>query len=83
MKKVKTTLWYVNKAYMIPLFNITKAHIVDDDCNEYIATIKASTLFRDYYRPSDLDIIDLEPYNREYFQKLEFELEYAVKINKI
>ena len=31
-----TTIWYVNKAFILSCFKIIKAHIVDDDCNEWI-----------------------------------------------
>ena len=84
MMRVKTNLWYVAKAYTMPIMNITKAHLVDDDCNEYIAIIKCSNLQRGYYS-KDLNkaIIDLEKYDRYEFEKLEQELPYSHYLAKI
>ena len=77
MKKVNTTLWYVNKAYIFDCFKIIKAHIIDDDCNEYIATIKGDWVISGYYSPSQLSIIDLEPYDRNEWHKLDDQFEYC------
>ena len=76
MKKVKTTTWYLNKALIFKCFKVMKAHIIDDDCNEYIAIIKGEWVMRGYYRPEELAIIDLEPYDRATWNALEDEFEY-------
>lgn len=76
MKKVKTTTWYVSKAYIFKCFNLMKAHIVDDDCNEYIATIKGDWIIRGYHLPEKLNIIDLEPYDRDEWHKIDDQFEY-------
>lgn len=82
MKKVKTTTWYVSKAYIFDCFKIMKAHIVDDDCNEYIATIKGDWIMRGYYTPKQLQIIDLEPYDRDEWHKLDDQFEYTHFLTK-
>ena len=75
--KNNTTTWYAVKVIIFDTFKIMKAHIVDDDCNEYIATIKGEWLGSGYHRPEDLNIIDLEPYNRETWYEMEDEIEYT------
>ena len=82
MKKINTTTWYVSKAYIFPCFNLMKAHIVDDDCNEYTATIKGAWIVRGYYSPAELEILDLEPYSREEWRRLNAEAEYSHHIIK-
>lgn len=76
MKKVKTTTWYVSKAYIFDCFKIMKAHIIDDDCNEYIATIKGNWIISGYYSPKELNILDLEPYDSTEWNRLDDQYEY-------
>ena len=77
-----TTIWYVAKAIYFDAFKILKAHIVDDDNNEYTATIKGNWLRRGWYAPAELNIIDLEPYDSETWHEMEDDIQYtkAVKI---
>lgn len=81
--KSPTTLWYVNKALILSSFKIVKAHIIDDDCSEYIATIKADWIHRNWYGPNELQILDLEPYDRETWNRMEAELEWPQYLLKI
>lgn len=69
---VKTDLLYVVKVVECGIMNLAKAHIVDDYCNEYIAIIKLNgcSILKGYYKPRELDIIDLETYNSDEFNAL-------------
>ena len=78
-----TTLWHVSKALLISGFNLIKAHIVDDDCSEYIATIKGDWIHRNWYSPEELQILDCEPYDRDEWNKLDDEADYNHNIIKI
>lgn len=77
MKNVNTTVWYVAKAIIFDVFKIIKAHIVDDDCNEYIATIKGEWLGRGYHGFEALNIIDLEAYDKNTWYDMENDIDYV------
>lgn len=72
-----TTTYYINKAIIFDTFRIIKAHIIDDDCNEYEATIKGDWICRGYEKPENLDIIDLQPYNKIVWETMQNDIEYT------
>lgn len=76
-------MWYVQKAFILPGFNLIKAHIIDDDCNEFIGTIKGSFIMRGYFGYSELNVIDKEPYSCIEWSKLMDAVEYMVEVKKV
>ena len=82
MKKVNTELWYVNKAIGFKPFHIAKAHIIDDDCNEYIATIAQDWVCNGYNKPEELAIVNLQPYDRNEWKSMEDEVYYNSGMTK-
>lgn len=82
MKKVNTELWYVNKGFGFKPFHIVKAHIIDDDCNEFIATIAQDRVWKGYNKPEELDIINLQPYDRDEWEAMEGKVDYNSGMTK-
>ena len=82
MKNVNTELWYVNKGFCFKPFHIVKAHIIDDDCNEYIATIAQDWVCKGYNKPEELAIVNLQPYDREEWKSMEDEVDYNSGMTK-
>ena len=73
----KSDLYYINKAIVFKPFNLMKVHLVDDDCNEFIATVKGTYIpTHAYIAPSEISIIDYEEYNRTVWDAMEQYLEY-------
>lgn len=75
MKNFNTDLWYVNKGFCFKPFHISKAQIIDDFCNEYIATIAQDMDYWGYYKPEELAIIDLQPYDMAEWKAMECEVD--------
>lgn len=69
-------MYWVNKFIQInESLNLWAAHIVDDDCVEYIAIVRAPFVTRKYYDANDLNVIDREEYSADTWLKLEWEQE--------
>lgn len=81
MKKLntKSDLYYLEKAVIFAPLQLAKAHIIDDDCNEFIVTIKKTPdtyLPRGYISPNKLLIIDCEEYTAEKYAEMLKYIEY-------
>ena len=81
MKKLNTNsdVYYLEKAVFFAPLQLAKAHIVDDDCNEFIVTIKKTpdTFFsRGYISPDEIIIIDYEEYTEEKWKEMVKYIEY-------
>ena len=63
---------YICSVVECPILDIAKAHIVDDFCNEYVVTLNMhnNTVVKGYVKPSELDIIDCNKYNRHDYDML-------------
>lgn len=77
MKK-QNSLIYVVKAIDHDMWGIWTAHVVDDNCIEYTATIRTTWLnVNHYYFADDLAIIDMQPYNSDQWQDWQEHAEFA------
>ena len=79
MKKLneKSDVYYIGKMVSFKPLNISKVHLVDDDCNEFIATVAGVFYMRDYIRPADIKVIDYEEYTAEKWNEMVNFIEYA------
>lgn len=74
MKKLnkKSDVYYVNKQVFFAPFSIAMVHLVDDDSNEFICTVKTDTkIMRGrYIKPSEIKIIDYIEYSQQEWNKI-------------
>lgn len=70
-------LYYIVKMVGFEPLNICKVHLVDDDCNEFIATVTEIWNFRGYVDPKEINIIDCENYTSEKWNEMTAYIEYA------
>lgn len=82
MKTVKTELWYVNKGFVFKPFHIVKAHVIDDYCNEFIATIAQDWVCKGYNKSEELALIYLQPYDKDEWKAMEDEVDYNSGMTK-
>lgn len=78
MKKLnkKSDCYYIEKAVYFKPFNISKVHLIDDDCNEFIATVVGCNFVRGYESPKCLKVIDYEEYSAEKWIEMVQYIEY-------
>lgn len=78
MKNLNTNsdVYYLEKMIAFKPLNIAKVHIIDDDCNEFIVTVKGYSFFRGYISPSEITVIDCEEYTSEKWEEMIKYIEY-------
>lgn len=78
MKKLnkKSDVYYINKMVGFKPLNISKVHLIDDDCNEFIATVVGVEHLREYISPADIKVLDYEEYTAEKWDKMTRFIEY-------
>ena len=78
MKKLnkKSDAYFVAKIVAFKPFNISKVHLVDDDCNEFIATIVGVRNMIGYNATADIKVIDCEEYSAEKWDEIVNFIEY-------
>ena len=69
-------LYYLNKLIGFKPLNLAKVHFIDDDCNEFIATVKGFSHMLGYTSPKEITVIDYEPYTEEKWNDMMFYIEY-------
>ena len=79
MKKLnkKSECYYIVKGISVPALNICKAHLVDDNCNEFTVTLNIAEVFTGYVGTHiNKNIIDVQEYDRFEWDFLRAELDY-------
>lgn len=78
MKKLneKSEVYYIDKLVGFKPLNISKVHLIDDDCNEFIATVKGFPFCRHYITPSEITILEYEEYTSEKWNEMIDFIEY-------
>lgn len=78
MKKLnkKSDTYFINKMVSFKPLNISKVHLVDDDCNEFIATVVGVWNMKGYNSPKDINVIDYEEYTSEKWNEMIQYIEY-------
>ena len=72
MKKLnkKSEMYYINKMVSFKPLNISKVHLIDDDCNEFIATVVGVWNMKGYNSPADIKVVDYEEYTAEKWDEM-------------
>lgn len=78
MKKLnkKSDVYYINKMVGFKPLNISKVHLIDDDCNEFIATVVGVEHLREYISPADIKVLDYEEYTAKKWDEMTRFIEY-------
>ena len=78
MKKlnVKSDVYYIDKAVIFKALKLAKVHLIDDDCNEFIATVKTDFILRGYNNPACVMVLDYEEYTSEKWEEMTRYIEY-------
>lgn len=78
MKKLnkKSDAYYINKMVSFKPLNISKVHLIDDDCNEFIVTVVGVWNMKGYNNPKDIKVIDCEEYTPEKWEEMTRYIEY-------
>lgn len=78
MKKLNTNsdLYYIEKMIGFKPLNISKVYLIDDDCNEFIATVTGTNHTRGYISPADVEILAVEVYSSAKWSAMEQYIEY-------
>ena len=78
MKKLnkQSELYYIEKMVAFRPLNVSKIYLIDDDCNEFIATVVGVEYSRGYINPSDVKIIDYEEYSNDKWCEMTNYIEY-------
>ena len=69
-------LFYVNKIIVYKPFNVSLLHLVDDECNEFIATAFGVNYMTGYVGTNGVCILKLEEYDREKWEDIARNVEY-------
>ena len=72
----ESNVYYLNKMVTFKPLNISKIHLVDDDCNEFFATVIGTNHLRGYINPEELKVIDYEEYTKEKWHAMTEYIEY-------
>lgn len=78
MKKLnkKSDVYYISKIVSFKPLNISKVHLSDDDCNEFIATVVGVQFTRGWIVPDEIKVIDYEEYTAEKWNEMTQYIEY-------
>ena len=78
MKKLnkKSDAYYITKMVGFKPLNISKVHLIDDDCNEFIATVVGVGHWIGYNSVADIKVIDYEEYTEEKWSEMVQYIEY-------
>lgn len=78
MKKLnkKSECYYINKQVSFKPLNLSKVHLIDDDCNEFIATVIGVWNMKGYNSTTDIKVIDYEEYTAEKWNEMVSFIEY-------
>lgn len=78
MKKLntKSDVYYLNKMIGFKPLNLAKVHLIDDDCNEFIATVIGYSFSRGYIAPSEINVIAYEDYTSDKWESMMNYIEY-------
>lgn len=76
---------YICSVVESPILDVAKAHVVDDFCKEYVVTLNMHNIdvLKGYVKPSELDIIDCEVYDRNKYDILLSAASYSSSIKII
>ena len=77
---MEDNLMYVVKHINLKVLGIIIAHVVNDDCTEFTAILRKEWILNDYYKYTDLNIINLTPYDSDYWHKIRIESEYSMEV---
>lgn len=72
----KSEAYYINKMVSFKPLNISKVHLIDDDCNEFIATVVGVGIMKGYNSPADIKVLDYEEYTAEKWNEMVQFIEY-------
>ena len=72
----KSDCYYLDKMVGFRPLNISKVHIIDDDCNEFIATVIGIAFMHGYISPSEINIIACEEYTQDKWEAMTRYAEY-------
>lgn len=79
MKKIntKSNCYYVSKSVFFRPFNLAKAYIIDDECGEFLCTVKTDVpLMVGYISPDEINVIDYEDFDSEKWYEMVNYIEY-------
>ena len=72
----KSDVYYISKMVAFKPLNLAKVHLVDDDCNEWIATVTGINHSLGYVSPSEIRVIDYEEYSADKWADMVMYIEY-------
>lgn len=72
----KSDLYYIEKMIGFKPLNLSKVYLIDDDCNEFIATVIGTSHRRGYISPAEIEIIAVEAYSAAKWGAMEQYIEY-------
>ena len=72
----KSNVYYIAKMIGFKPLNLSKVYLIDDDCNEFIATVTGVNLTMGYISPAKIEILAVEVYRSEKWSSMEQYIEY-------
>lgn len=72
----KSDVYYIAKMIGFKPLNLSKVYLIDDDCNEFIATVTGVNHPSGYISPAELEVLALEIYSSEKWEAMEQYIEY-------
>lgn len=71
----KSDCYYINKIVYFQPLNISKVHLIDENCNEFICTVVGCN-FVGYCGVNDVKVIDYEDYTSDKWDEMVKYIEY-------
>ena len=72
----KSDVYYIAKMIGFKPLNLSKVYLIDDDCNEFIATVTGINHASGYISPAEIEILATEIYSSEKWATMERYIEY-------
>ena len=78
MKKLNknSDVYYINSMVCFKPLNISKVHLIDENCNEFIATVVGVWNMKGYNSPKEIKVLDYEEYTSEKWNEMVRYIEY-------
>ena len=73
---MKSDCIYINKAIYNKAMDVSVMHIVDEDCNEFMAVMFGCYMPKQYVETETFKNVTMKPYDDEEWRKIEDKLDY-------
>lgn len=67
---MKSDSIYISKVIYIKIMNVSVMHIVDEDCNEYMALMFGWYMPRQYVKPEMFKDVTMKPYDENEWNRI-------------